>query len=156
MKDSTFFLFLSILLLAFGCNKTSQDIDDPINFKLSSISFTDCITSTKSTGSDSPSIHLKKQDNDYLLISAKNTEFCCGTESITINENIYGNEIIIEIIDNGPYTLCYCPHDADFLIGPLAEMEYSTKFIESENSYSRDTINGNFDFATDIDIMVSR
>ncbi|MCG8411765.1 MAG: hypothetical protein MI739_10830 [Bacteroidales bacterium] len=53
-----------------------------------------------------------------------NTEFCCGTENVSIEQNISEFLIEINVIDEGPFTYCFCPHNLEYVIGPLENAQY--------------------------------
>ena len=152
MRTKLQLLTLLIVMSFIGCNKGDSDIDKNITMTL--VSFTGCNTDTKSSGSNTPSIRFIGQTGDKLLISLCNTEFCCGTDSVLFNKIISDNNINIEIIDKGPLTYCYCPHNLDLSIGPLRNEKYSLTFVESENAYSRDTFAININYSQQLDTTI--
>jgi len=153
MKPGQLYITAVFLLIISGCDKEEQETDK--NIKVSSASFTGCKTETKSTVPDIPSIKLTGQTGDMLQVDWSNTEFCCGTDSISISSNISGNDIKVEIIDLGPFTWCYCPHDLSFSIGPLKKEDYNLTLIESEHSYVRDTFLLSFDYSQQLDTTIT-
>jgi len=154
MKTKSIFLIIILFLNFIGCDKEESHIDK--NIILSSISFTNCNSGTKSTDSNIPSIRLTGQSGNKLLVKLSNTEFCCGTDSISISKIIEDYKISIEIIDNGPFTYCFCSHDLEFTIGPFDNDDYDLKLIESEHAYSRDTFLIHFSYSPHIDTTVTR
>jgi hypothetical protein len=132
-----------------SCENT-EDKKNNSSATIISLSFTECNTSVKSTEENNPSLVLTKV-NEYLQVKALNTEFCCGADSISVFDSLNNSVIVVEIIDNGPHTHCFCPRDVEFLIGPLKNETYSLLFIESEHSYERDTFGYTFDFSQNID-----
>ena len=144
-----------ILFLNFiGCDKEESHIDK--NIIPSSISFTNCNSGTKSTDSNIPSVRLIGQSGNKLLVKLINTEFCCGTDSISISKDIVDYKISIEIIDNGTFTYCFCSHDLEFTIGTFENDDYDLKLIESEHAYSRDTFLIHFSYSLQLDTTVTR
>jgi hypothetical protein len=144
--------FLLVILLS-GCKK--EETVKKGNIDTSSISFTVCNADTKSTDTNTPSIRLIGQADGKLIIKMINTEFCCGTDSISMDESINNNKINIKIIDNGPLTYCFCPHDLEFSLTSLDSKDYELTLIESENAYSRDTFLIQFKFSEQLDTTVT-
>lgn len=137
MKKNVF-LFV-ILIFTISCNK-DDDNSETRDTILSNLNFTDCLSSEESTNSDSSCITIKSDDNNNLTFTHKGSEFCCGTEIINIDFTVNGDSLIIEEIDKGPFSYCFCEHDISFNIGPLDYGDYKVKIIESKNSYKRDTL----------------
>lgn len=148
-------ILLAIILVPglFGCDKEEEPVDR--NFTTTLLFFTECNTSTKSTASDIPSIRLSGQSGDKLLVQLVNTEFCCGTDSISINCEHADQDITLGITDHGPFTWCFCPHDVEFSTGPLNNTNYNLTFIESVNSYSRDTFFVSFSYSQQLDTTIT-
>ena len=148
MKTSL--LLTSIIVVLFiGCEKESVTNDHDITASL--LNFTDCNYNTKSSKNYIPSVRLIGKGEGVLLVQLENTEFCCGTDSVSLSKIISNNAIEIEIIDNGPYTYCYCPHNLDFEIGSLLNQHYELTIIESETAYSRDTFCIDFTYSQNLD-----
>jgi hypothetical protein len=117
-----------------------------------SVSFSGCrVDLQKDIFPDTMSMRLIGQEENRLLIRLVNTEFCCATDSVTVKSSLHNNEINIAIIDEGPFSWCFCPHNLEFTIGPLNNEHYSLKLLESENSYSRDSFNISFDYSRQLD-----
>jgi hypothetical protein len=152
MKTKLISMTTILIFLLFGCEK--EESTQKINIDISSISFTDCNTDTKSTDNNAPSIRLIGQANGILTVKMLNTEFCCGTDSVSIGTTIDENKLSFEIIDNGSFSYCYCPHDLEFNIISLGNKEYELTLIESENSYSRDTFLIQFDYSEQLDTTI--
>jgi len=131
------YLFLVFIFILTSCSK---DDDKTKGTTVSSINFTGCTNSLKSTNSDLTCITIQSKEVNYLAFIHKSTEFCCESEKVDINFKISGDTIIIQEIDKGPLSYCFCEHDISFNIGPLDYGIYNVKIIESENSYKRDTI----------------
>ena len=153
MKPKVGLLVLILGLTYVGCDKDVSIRNK--NISLTSVSFSGCTAETKSSHSSVPSIKINGQIDDKLLINLNNTEFCCGTDSISINKSITDNNLTLEIIDNGPLTYCYCPHDVEFSIGPFKNNNYKLTFIESENAYLRDTFVINFNYSQHLDSTIN-
>lgn len=149
-----------LLPFFFSCSENEAVINEntkpSINqdIEISEFSFTDCITKSYNEEGDFPSIQIIGQADNTLNIKMFNTEFCCGTDSVSFLENYNSNNIEIEIVDNGPFTYCLCPHNLEFSIGPLKEENYILKVIESDNSYSRDTFIIDFIYSQTIDTTI--
>ena len=158
MKLNLKLLFgVSLLLIPAACEDSGWNgsTSEPDSIQISSVAFTECNNSdNKSANCETATLIFKKEGN-YLHVKAENTEFCCGADSITINDSINNNAILIEIVDNGPHTHCFCPREIEFLIGPLSNEDYCLTYIESEHSYDRDTLNFCFDFSEDIDTTIT-
>lgn len=150
-------IILLILICIFGifsCDKNDSKDDKAI--ALSSLKFTNCLTNTKSTDGNNASIRLIGQATDKLLVKMINTEFCCGTDSITIIKKIVDTNLTFEIIDNGPHTHCFCPHNLEFEISSLKINEnYSLNILESEHSYYRDTFNVTIKYSSNLDTIIN-
>jgi hypothetical protein len=153
MNTKQILLAIIILTSLFGCDKEDPVIDK--NIIMTEVSFTGCKTELKSADTGIPSVRLTGQTGDNLLVEWINTEFCCGTDSISISSTVNGNDIKVEIIDLGPFTWCFCAHDLEFSIGPLDRSEYNLTLIESENSYTRDTILVTFNFSQQLDTTIT-
>lgn len=152
MKTKLISLTAFLILLFVSCEKEEspqKEIDT------SSILFTDCNTGTKSTDNNTPKVRLIGLANGKLTIKMINTEFCCGTDSISVDKTFDENKIIIEIIDNGPFSWCYCPHDLEFDLTSLENKDYVITLIESEHSYSRDTFLIQFLYSEHLDTIIS-
>jgi hypothetical protein len=146
-------LLTTVLVLCFiQCDKEKTNTTDTVN--VTSLSFTACNLVTKSTGTEAPSMQLTGQTDNRLLIRLTNTEFCCGTDSVSIDCSIKENDIHIVITDLGPYTHCFCPHDLEFSIGALDQGSYSLTLMESENAYLRDTFIVAFSFTQQLDTTI--
>ena len=144
-------IFLIFCLLA--CDQEGPNPENEIS--ASSLSFTDCITVNKFVNVYTPSIRLTAQEGNKLHIKWRFTEFCCGTDSISLDKDISGNTTTIEIIDQGPFTYCFCPHHIEFEIGPYEEEDYQLTLIESVNAYSRDTFLIHFTWSPDLDSVIT-
>ncbi|MEN8122382.1 MAG: hypothetical protein ABFS35_18700 [Bacteroidota bacterium] len=153
MKTKLILIAVAMVLFVTGCDKNEPSINEKIN--ISSISFTDCNTNTKLMDNNAPSVRLIGQPGGTLLIKLVNTEFCCGTDSISLRKNFNDNKISIEIIDNGPFTYCYCPHDLEFTIDNLENVDYELSLIESEHAYSRNTFLIHFKYSQQLDTTVT-
>lgn len=153
MRTRQIFLAAIFIVGLSGCDKEEPVIDK--NITVTSASFTECKTVEKSTDPGVPSVRLTGQTGDLLAVAWSNSEFCCGTDSISISSTVSGNDITVEIIDLGPFTWCYCPHDLSFSLGPLCKEEYNLTLIESEHSYSRDTFLVSFSFSQQLDTIVT-
>jgi hypothetical protein len=143
--------FLTILLI--GCEKEESKING--NIDSSSISFSNCITDVKSIDNNTPSIKLIGHTDGKLTVKMINTEFCCGTDSIAIEKTIDLNKINIKIIDKGPFTYCYCPHDLEFFLTSLNNKDYELSLIESEHAYSRDSFLIQFKYSEQLDTTIT-
>lgn len=145
-----------ISTLLISCEKNNSSPNNNGNITFTNLSFTDCISLTKSDDTDLPSISLKYKEGDLLELTAINTEFCCGTDSISLNNNIDGSKINITVFDEEPYSNCICLHDISITIGSLDQIEYTLTFIESENAYSRDTFEIKFMFNESLDTTITK
>ena len=134
------FLFLFVFLVfVISCNKDDDKFKEK-DIKLSNLNFTDCVKSNESISSSNSCITIKSDGNNNLTFTHKGAEFCCETEDIEISFAVNGDSLIIQEIDNGPFSYCFCEHDISFNIGPLDYGYYKVKINESENSYNRDTL----------------
>lgn len=153
MKTKLASTLIILTFLFFGCEK--EESTQRENIDISEISFTDCKTGTKSVDNNAPSIRLIGQANGMVTVKMLNTDFCCETDSVSIDKTIDENKISLEIIDNGPFSYCYCPHDLEFKLTSLDNKVYSLTLIESINSYSRDTFLTQFDYSEQLDTTIS-
>ena len=153
MKTRLILISIILIVFAFGCEK--EESTKKGNIDTSSISFTDCNTGTKSTDSNTPSIRIIGQANGKLTVKLINTEFCCGTDSVSLNKTENDNKIGVEIIDNGPLTYCFCPHDLEFNLTSLENKLYELTLIESEHAYSRDTFLIQFEYSEHLDTTIT-
>lgn len=151
MKTKLISMTAILIFLFLGCEK--EESIKKVN--IDTLSFTDCIISTKSTDNNAPSIRLIGEADDKFTVKMMNTEFCCGTDSVSIDKTIEENKLNIEIIDNGPFSYCYCPHDFEFNLTSLDNKVYELTLIESEHSYSRDTFLIQFDYSEQLDTTIS-
>jgi len=139
MRTIKLFILTSIMIVVFSCEKSNND--NSLNeTTISNIYFTGCTDSLKTLDADSTCIAIISNEENFLSFNHKGAEFCCESEIVDIKFEISGDSIIIEEIDKGPFTYCFCEHDISFKIGPLEYGNYKVKIIESENSYLRDTI----------------
>jgi hypothetical protein len=154
MKTRLISISIILIILILGCEKDESAKKG--NIYTSSISFTECNTGIKSTDNNAPSIRLIGQADGKLIVKMINTEFCCGTDSISIAKSIDLNKISIEIIDNGPFTYCFCPRDLEFSLTSLDNKDYELTLIESEHAYSRDTFIVQFKYSEHLDTTYCR
>lgn len=152
MKTKLILVTTLLIFLLFGCEK--DESTKKINIDTSTISFTDCNTDKEPTDNNTPSIRLIGQANGILTVKMLNTEFCCGTDSVSIAKTIDESKLKFEIIDNGPFSYCYCPHDLQFNITSLENKEYELTLIESVNSYYRDTFIIQFKYSKQLDTTI--
>ena len=153
MKNILILTTAVLTFLFFGCEKDESSKTGSIDTSL--ISFTGCNTNTKSTDIDIPSVRLIGQENGKLTVKMINTEFCCGTDSVSTDRSVNVNKINVEIIDNGPFTYCFCPHDLEFSLTVLENKEYELTLIESEHAYSRDTFLVQFKYSEHLDTTIT-
>lgn len=101
------YLFLVSQFILTSCSK---DDDKTKSTNVSNINFTGCTNSLKSTTSDSSCITIKSNEANYLTFTHKATEFCCESEKVDIDFIISGDTIIINEVDKGPFSYCFCEH----------------------------------------------
>lgn len=142
-----------LIFLFWGCEKEKSASKGNIDASL--ISFTDCNIGTKSSESNTPSIRLIGQTGGKLIVKMINTEFCCGTDSVSLDKSIDLDKISIEIVDNGPFTHCFCPRDLEFTLNSLDNKDYKLTLIESEHAYSRDTFLIQFKYSEQLDTSIT-
>jgi len=116
------------------------------------ILFTDCLDDEPWKGYGT--IEIEKKPFNYLSFHARNTEFCCSTDSILIGINQPEDTVDIEIYDMGPYAYCFCGHDLFFTIGPFKSKTYNFRLIESVDAYKRDTFLFSLDLSKSIDTVI--
>ena len=153
MKTRLISMSIISIFLLLGCEK--EESVKKVNFDILSISFSECNTGTKSTNNNAPSIRLIGQVGGKLTVKMINTEFCCGTDSVSIGKTIEDNKLSIKIIDNGPFSYCFCPHDLEFNLTSLDNKVYEMTLIESEHSYSRDTFLIQFEYSEQLDTTIT-
>ncbi len=153
MKTNFLILNILLILLLIGCEKDKSEKTKDVN--ISSVSFSECNTELKSAVVDTPSVVLTGQSDGNLKIEMINTEFCCGTDSISFSTNIESDKISIEVIDNGPYTYCFCTHDLEFYLNDLESKDYELTLIESSSSGTRDTFKIQFRYSESLDTTVT-
>ena len=132
------FLLFAVLLFAYSCKKKDEK-PEVKEIAISSLSFSACTSSLKSTYVDTSCITIKSIKNNNLSFTHKGAGFCCASEGIDISLNVKGDSIIIQEVDKGPFSYCYCKHDISFNLGPLDYGNYKVKIVESMHSYSKDT-----------------
>ena len=154
MKPKLLFIAVILIFSLFGCDDEETYVDPIVD--ISSLSFSGCNEMTKSTDTENPSIQLVAQPDGRLLIKLTNTEFCCGTDSLSLSEQYSRNEINLEIIDHGPFTRCYCPHNVDFTLEDFSETAYDLTMIESESAYVRDTFLVHFEYSQQLDTTITK
>lgn len=141
-----FYLTALVFFLFISCEK-NHDKANVNNIKISNLEFTGCTDDTKHSKSMDFCVIIKTLNNNHLEILNKNSEFCCGTESVKITYELLEDSLIIHEFDEGPYSYCFCKHDIKFKIGPLDYGNYKIILIEPENSYYRDTLFFEFNHA---------
>lgn len=136
MKIPSLFLAICFIFCVSGCeNEESHSAE---NISLTSISFTNCNTVSSLTDYNYPSVRLIGLPGNKLLVKMNNTELYCRTDSVSFSKNIEDDRICIEIIDNVPFTDCFCPHDVEFVLSPFEIDDYDIKLIESEHAFLRE------------------
>ncbi|MFZ5942255.1 MAG: hypothetical protein ACOYXB_16940 [Bacteroidota bacterium] len=150
MKTRKLFLPVLLILLTAGCDLTQQAPE----LQVSDLDYSGCNTGKKSD-EYIPAVRLTGQPDGRLLIEMSNTESSCGTETFSTKISASGTSVCVELIDNGPYTRCNCPHDLQFTLGPLEDKDYELTLIESENAYSRDTFVLCFSYSPDLDTLIT-
>ena len=144
-----------LIVFMIGCNTYTEEPTVKVTVDTSSFSFTECNNVTKSTEANVPSVELTGKPDGMLQVKMINTEFCCGTDSVSLSTVITENEIAVQVIDLGPHTYCYCPHDLEFMIGPFDNSNYELTIIESEHAYSRDTFSISFEYSQQLDTVIT-
>ena len=142
------------LLLLFSCENLNDQYPE-IRFNsvfIEQTLFSECIQNGSEEGYGT--IEIKAEPNGYLMFHAKNTEFCCDTDSLIIGLSQSNDSVEIEIYDMGPYSYCFCDHDLFFAVGPFKEQIYYFKLIESVDAYMRDTFEFSLDLANFIDTIL--
>jgi hypothetical protein len=134
-------IFVFVFVFAFSCNKNDNELKLG-SATVSNMSLTSCLKSLKSTDSDNPCVTIRSNGDNKLTITHNDAEFCCDATSINIDIklDVKGDTIVIQEADTGTFAYCYCKHDISFDIGLFDYGNYKVKIIESEHSYSRDTI----------------
>lgn len=144
------YLLPIVLIVSFSnCENTSPDKNDSIRIACYDIDFFECTSDSNLT----PSMYIQKQD-EFLYFHVYNTEFCCSTDSISILCDHDNNEINLTLVDMGPLSYCFCPHEVEFSIGPLKNEVYGFTYIESEHSYQRDTIQFDIELMNKVDTLI--
>ena len=158
MKTRIILSALASIVMLVGCEdeKNGGNTSTQESYALGHLSFSDCISGNRKAAlSEMAAVTLSYKDSNLLKVELFNTEFCCGTDSISILDTVAGTTILLELIDYGPFTWCFCYHDVTFDLGPLAEDEYTLTFIESENAYQRDTFQIEFVFDQELDTTIT-
>lgn len=153
MKTRIVLMTAVLIIFMIGCKK--EESTKTIDIDPSSISFTACNTITKLTDSITPSVRLIGQANGSLIVKLINTEFCCETDSISMDMTIDMERIGVEIIDIGPLTYCFCPHDIEFSLTSLENKAYELTLVESVHAYSRDTFFIEFQYSESLDTTIT-
>jgi hypothetical protein len=145
-------IYVSILSLIFLTSSCDKDFK-PNKLEVKNINFSNCLNNSEKLSSNLSCLSIQFTDDDSLKIKHYNSEFCCGTEKLDIQCTLRNDSIIIKEIDLGPFTYCFCKHDIDFEIGPLAYGVYNMQLIESEHSYKRDTFLIKFSYTDTLNIL---
>jgi len=148
MKSINIFFILVFLLFTGGCTIYNGEIS------AGSTNFSACLTGTKSSSVDQAMLRLTYLSEGSILAEMYNTEFCCATDSVSIKKTGEGNSLMIEIIDEGPFSWCYCPHDLSFTLTGLGRGTYELVLVESEHAYERDTFTVSFLLSEDLDTLI--
>lgn len=144
MKKQIYLTALSFLIFFTSCEK-ENDKTEKINVK--GIEFSDCMDNTKKSSSSFSCLNMKAIDDNYLQIQHYNSIFCCGTEQLDINIELIGDTILINEVDLGPHTYCFCNHNVDYKIGPLKKTSYNLKLFDA---YKKDSIFISFQYSDNL------
>jgi len=145
-------IVLSLILFT-ACENDEPGKKDKIS--TSDLSFTNCNITLKSNDIGIPIVKLTGNTDGKLTVKMSNTECCCGTDSVSLDLATEFDEITVEIIDNGPFTWCYCPHELEFSLTSLSNKDYELTIIESEHAYVRDTFFIQFKFDEHLDTSIT-
>ena len=156
MKRALIHIIGSIILLLtlVSCERMNNQ-DPEIRFNsvfIEETLFSECVQNDSELGYGT--IEIEAEPNGYLMFHAKNSEFCCDTDSLIIGLKQSESSIEIEVYDMGPYSYCFCDHDLFFSVGPFKEQVYSFKLIESVDAYRRDTFEFSLDLANFSDTIL--
>ncbi|MCF7832139.1 MAG: hypothetical protein K9N05_01010 [Candidatus Marinimicrobia bacterium] len=102
------------------------------------------------------SMRASGQASNFLLLEIRGMESFCNTTSIEVLDSLAGNELYLNIIDNGTPGTERCYRNAQFWVGPFeSDRFYTLHLSEMQDAFYRDTLLLTFDYDQHLDIDVA-
>ena len=102
------------------------------------------------------SMRVTGQAGNFLLVEAFGLESFSSSETATIEDSLAGNEIFLNIIDDGTPGTERCYRNLRFHIGPFEkDQNYVLHLAESAEGISQDLLSINFAYTQSIDTTVN-
>lgn len=154
MKKASIMIIAMIVLLT-ACNIFNVEIADPSVLD-SSIELSDEITDelTDNLYPDEKifAMRARGQANNFLLIDIYGLESFCETRTVTINDSLVGNDLFLELVDNGTPGTERCYRTLQFQVGPFEkDQAYTLHLSEGRHALVHDELNFYFNYTQTLD-----
>jgi len=101
------------------------------------------------------SMHVTGQAGNFLLVEAYGLESFTSSETATIEDSLAGNEIFLNIIDDGDPSSERCYRNLRFHVGPFEkDQPYVLHLAENAEAFSQDVLTMSFSYAQSINQTV--
>ena len=148
-------IFIILALLASACYNYIIPKRDPAVLN-STIELSGEVTGDIYPEVRTASMRVTGQASNFLLVEAFGLESFSNSESAAIEDSLAGNEIYLNIIDDGTPGTERCYRNLRFHIGPFEKDEnYVLHLAESAEAISQDLLSINFTYTQSIDTTVN-
>jgi hypothetical protein len=144
-----------LALLAVSCDNYIVVQRDPAVLN-SSIFLSGEVTGDTDPATRTISMRASGQASNFLLLEIRGMESFCDTRSISVNDSLAGNQLYLNIIDDGTPGTERCYRNAQFWVGPFeSDRSYTLHLSEMPDALYRDTLLLTFNYDQDLDMSVS-
>jgi hypothetical protein len=153
MKRLTIF-FIAMIVLFTACNIFNVAEDDPL-VQDSSIILSEGFTDNLTPDVRILSMRIRGQADNFLLVDIYGMESLCDTRTIEIEDSLHGNEIFLNIVDDGTLGTERCHRTLQFKIGPFEKNQsYTLHLSEGQQALSQDELSIYFNYDQTLDRIV--
>lgn len=153
MKRLTIF-FIAMIVLFTACNIFNIAEGDSSVLD-SSIKLSEEITDNLTPDVRILSMRIRGQADNFLLVDIYGMESLCDTRAVEIEDSLHGNEIFLNIVDDGTPGTERCHRTLQFQIGPFEKgQSYTLHLSEGQQALSQDELNIYFNYDQTLDRIV--
>jgi hypothetical protein len=152
-KSLVFMLLFSLFFMA--CDNYIVIQRDPAVLN-SSIELSGEVTGDISPEMRTMRMHVTGKASNFLLVEIFGMETYENTASVTVADSLYGTDLYLSIIDNGPAGNERNYRNLRFWVGPFERDEYYTLHLsEAQSAIGRDDLLLRFQYAQSLDTSVT-
>lgn len=139
-------IFIALIVLITACNNYIVVKRDPSVLN-SSIKLSGEVTGDIYPEVRTISMRASGQASNFLLLEIYGMESFCDTRTVTVDDSLAGNELFLNIIDDGMPGTERCYRNLQFWVGPFeTDQNYTLHLSEPASSFYRDTLSLTFDY----------